>query len=79
MKLKTYPKQSKPVEGDYKIKKCFAWWPKRVENRLIWLESYKEIYLFRIRERYHYIYKLGLIGPIKGGGWDLITLQLISK
>ena len=46
MKLKTYPPT--PKLGDTKTIIKFAWWPTRVENSLIWLERYEEVWTFSV-------------------------------
>jgi hypothetical protein len=79
MKLKSYPVIQKPTEGDYKIEKRIAWWPKRVENRLIWLEKYKRVHQYRVRQRMVWAAGYGPIANIVAGAWDLITEQLINK
>lgn len=76
MKLATYPEKVKPKEGDQRIDKRFAWWPRRVKNRLIWLESYNKVYEFKVRKRViiaRWLYHEG-----HWGDWDLITEQLIT-
>lgn len=34
----------KPVAGDLKIVYKFAWLPKRIKNKVIWMEYYKQLY-----------------------------------
>lgn len=78
MKLATVKLKAEPQEGDYKIEKKFAWWPRVVENKRIWLEFYKVVHTYTIRKRVTMIYR----GPIfEGvwGGWDFVTDQLIKK
>lgn len=79
MKLKSIKNTPKPEEGDYKIAKRFAWWPLRVENKLIWLESYKEVHKYTWRHRNVYCQGYGVIDTVKCGGWDFVTKQLIAK
>jgi hypothetical protein len=78
MRLKTVPIKIKPQEGDIKEEKHFAWWPKRVEDKLIWLESYKAVLKFVIRDRVHDFRQYGIM-KVKGGGWDVVTEKLINK
>lgn len=79
MKLKIYPETKKPQAGDYRIDKVFAWTPRKVENKRIWLEYYKKVYQYKFRDRYVYCQGYGVIDVVYCGGWDLITEQLISK
>lgn len=79
MILKSMQPKSKPNEGDYKIIKRFAWWPKRVQNQLIWLESYKVVYEFKIRKRAVFCQGYGVIGEVICGDWDFVTEQLIKR
>ena len=53
MRLMTVPANIKPREGDIKEERKFAWWPKRVADKLIWLENYTVVSKFVIRERIH--------------------------
>lgn len=46
MKLKHYPPT--PKLGDTKTIIKFAWWPTRVEDSLIWLERYEEVWTFSV-------------------------------
>jgi hypothetical protein len=79
MKLKSYLIKQKHEAGDYKIKKVFAWWPKRVENKLIWLESYKRVYKYTIRQRPVFCQGYGVIDRLVYGDWDFVTEQLIES
>lgn len=79
MMLKTIPIKAKPKEGDYKINKRFAWWPKRVQNQLIWLESYKVVYEFKIRKRAVFCQGYGVIDHVICGDWDFVTEQLTKQ
>lgn len=66
----------KPVEGDIKIKRKFAWTTKRIGDKIIWLEWYTQLYEYRIRERYPppFIGKFPLPQiKIMCGDWDLIN------
>lgn len=77
MRLKTYPVVRKPQEGDIKTIKRFAWWPLKVENKLLWLEWYNEIWEYRLRKRVilaRWIYHKGIWSE-----WDFITKKLIEK
>lgn len=76
MKLKTIVPKKTPQEGDYKIKRRFAWWPRRVQDKIIWLEKYNQVYEFRTRRRVLIFPGTGLIHQGVWGGWDLITEQL---
>lgn len=78
MRLKTVPVKVKPKEGDTMTEKHFAWWPKKVEDKLIWLEYYNVHSKFVVRERVHDLFKYGLV-KVTGGGWDVISEQLIQK
>jgi hypothetical protein len=78
MRLYTVPVKAKPKEGDQMQKKKFAWWPKKVEDKMIWLEHYIVTYRFVIRDRLHDLRQFGVI-RVHGGGWDLINEQLIDK
>lgn len=78
MKLKTFNIELKPEVGDYRIEKRFAWWPEKVENKLIWLERYKIISEYSVRYRVVYLQGFGVIQGTFGG-WDLVTKQLIKK
>lgn len=78
MRLRRIPIKVKPKEGDTKQEKRFAWWPKKVGDRLIWLESYTVVSKFTIRERVHAFQGYGFLKVI-GGGWDEIEEGLIEK
>lgn len=43
--------EPKPVEGDLKIEHRFAWWPKRINDKKVWLEKYSILYEWRVRRR----------------------------
>jgi hypothetical protein len=78
MKLKTIPIIPKPKEGDIKEERKFAWWPKKVEDKLIWLEHYKAISKFIFRHRIHDFGNYG-IWKVFGGGWEVVEEKLIKK
>lgn len=76
MKLASIKQSSKPEIGDYRIEYKFAWWPKRVQNKIIWLEKYKRVFEYRRRNRLvnlHY----AVIELKDYPAWDLIAEQLI--
>lgn len=79
MILKTIPKVKKPEEGDYKVERKFAWWPRVVEDKMIWLERYKRVHVYTIRNRCIPLVGSGIIFRGVWGEWDLITEQLIKK
>jgi hypothetical protein len=74
MKLKTYPPP--PTLGDTKEIIKFAWWPTKVEDKLIWLERYIENWVYTTR-------KCSLNGklpnPIPYDTWYLESISLYSK
>ena len=78
MRLKTVQIKARPKEGETKEGEKFAWWPKKVEDKLIWLEYYKVLYKFVVRRRVHDFRQYGTMEVI-GGGWDKIAEQLINK
>lgn len=39
-------KYKQPEIGDFKIKKRFAFWPKAIRDKIVWLEFYEEIFFF---------------------------------
>lgn len=79
MKLATIPKKAKPQEGDYKIEKRFAWWPRIVEDKLIWLEKYKRVHIWKVRKRIIMIPGVYKVFDAVYGDWDFVTEQLIKK
>lgn len=77
MKLATIKPEPVHEHGDYKIEKHFAWWPRKVENKLIWLEQYKKVYCYRVRKRRLYFISASYTGV--WGGWDFVTEKLINN
>jgi hypothetical protein len=72
--------RNKPVHGDHKIIKRFAWLPKWINDKKIWLQSYQLVYEYKVKERRH----LPIIGPyvlplVTGiwGEWELISSKII--
>lgn len=78
MKLKTIPIKAKPKEGDVKEVRRFAWWPRKVGDKLIWLERFIVVSKFTVRERIHDFRQYGIM-KVTGGGWDEIEEKLITK
>lgn len=78
MRLKTIPIKTKPKAGDIKEIRCFAWWPTKVADKLIWFEKYIIIEKFVIRERIHVFQGYGFL-KVKGGGWDEVERKLINR
>lgn len=72
MRLKKYALTSAPKDGDFKIIYPFAWWPKRVEDNLIWLERYQRAFKYAVKERVAYY--PGVLITFKGvwGKWDCL-------
>jgi hypothetical protein len=66
MRLKTIAIKTKPKEGDTREEKEFAWWPKKVGDKLIWLEKYIIVSKFTVRERVHAFQGYGFL-KVKGG------------
>lgn len=79
MKLATVKPKIEPQEGDYKIEKKFAWWPRVVEDKKIWLEYYKCVHVYTIRNRCIPMIGSGIIFRGVWGGWDFVTEQLIKQ
>lgn len=79
MKLATLKLKHEPEEGDYKIVKRFAWLPIKIENKLIWLERYKEIYQYKIRKRVICALQIYIYHEAVYGDWDLVTKKLIKN
>lgn len=75
MRLKTVPIKTRSKEGDLMEETRFAWWPKKVGNKLIWLESFTVVSKFTIRERIHAFQGYGFL-KVNGGGWDVIEEKL---
>jgi hypothetical protein len=75
MKLKTIPTKPIPEVGDFKIIRRFAWFPKTVEDKVIWLEKYKRVYEYRPKVDY---YPGTFLRAADCLGWDLIAEQLIK-
>lgn len=76
MRLKTLPVPLKYEFGDIKTTRKYAWWPKRVENALIWLEHYELLEKKSARPR---IIMAGHVPLIAPWGWDFVAEKLINK
>lgn len=64
--------EPKPQEGDLRTELVFAWSPKVICEKRVWMRNYQRLYEYRVRPRR--IYCLNVIGPvITIGGWDLIA------
>lgn len=52
MKFKASEKKTKYIisKEDLRVKKCYAWFPKRVGNYRIWFATYFKIYTIRIMQ-----------------------------
>lgn len=73
---KAKPKEPTPKEGDRKVTIHFAWWPKKVEEGMIWLERYEKHWLYRTRTRVHQIgYYCNLVTL---PAWDIIEEKRIK-
>lgn len=67
-----------PSIGDYKIIRHFALLPAKVDGCLIWLEYYKKVYEYRVRDRFISAgYKYFKLKDIPA--WDLIAIQRYNK
>lgn len=73
MQLRTKPIKVKPKEGDIKRTKKFAWWPRHVEDKVIWLESYWVVEVMSVRPRIVMAGHYPLIAP---WGWDFVREEL---
>lgn len=73
---KAKPKDPTPKEGDQKITVHFAWWPKKVEGSVIFLESYERHWRYRTRLRVHSVGYM-LFMPILPA-WDIIEEKRIK-
>lgn len=76
MRLKKYNTPQEPKNGDFKITYHFAWWPKRVENSLIWLEKYSRAHKYVVKERVAFY--PGVLRTFKAvwGKWELLGERL---
>lgn len=43
-------KYKHPDVGDFKIKKVFAFLPKNIGNKIVWMEFFEEIYFFEEKQ-----------------------------
>jgi hypothetical protein len=77
MRLKTIPIKAKSKEGDIREEKEFAWWPRKVGDKLIWLEKYIIVSKFTVRERVHAFQGYGVF-KVTGAGWDVVGEKLIN-
>lgn len=65
----------KPKEGDIKVTRHFAFFPKQLTKEKIWLERYEKVYKWNTAKRYLFI---GCPAPVEGyGDWDLIEERRI--
>lgn len=78
MRLKTIPIKAKPKEGDIREQKKFAWLPRKVGDKLIWLEQFIIVSRFTVRERMHDFRQYGIM-KVTGGGWDEIEKKVIDR
>jgi hypothetical protein len=76
MKLKTVPIIPELKFGDLKTDYHFAWWPRKVEDKLIWLERYKVIRVKRKRPRIEFIGHYPIVAP---WGYDFVREELIKS
>jgi len=76
MKLKTIPIPPIYNFGDTRITRKYAWWPKQVEDKLIWLESYELVEIKANTPRVMWIGKYPILCP---WGWDFVEEKLITK
>lgn len=79
MRLKTYPIVLPPKEGDTKVEKRFAWWPRKVESTLIWLEWYELHFVYKVKPRAIVALHIGIFHKGTWGDWDLITEKLVKR
>lgn len=76
MKLRSYPPKETPEVGDIRKEKHFAWWPRRVENKLIWLEHYLQVFIYH---QGPYIDPFTFIRVPNVKWWKKKTEELIQK
>jgi hypothetical protein len=76
MKIKTIPVIPAAKFGDLRTVYRFAWWPRQVEDKLIWLERYKLIEVKSKRPRIVFIGHYPIVAP---WGWDFVKEELIVK
>lgn len=74
---KAKPAESTPKEGDRKTTTHFAWWPKKVKEGVIWLESYERHYQYTVRKRFHMMMYLVIDAVLPA--WDIIEERRVSK
>lgn len=75
MKLRTIHIPPKYKFGDTRVTRKYAWWPKRVEDKLIWLESYEVVEIKSKRPRIVFAGNIPLVAP---WGWDFVEERLIN-
>lgn len=75
MKLRSKAHHVKPVPGQIREKICFAWWPKHVEDKVIWLEKYKKIEKMSDQPRIVFVGKYPIMAP---WGWDFVETKLMK-
>jgi hypothetical protein len=73
MLLRKKPIQKDPQPGDYRIDIKYAWWPVWTYDGIVWMERYKKIYEYVVRERLHFIGRFHFYHT--GGGWDLRQIK----
>ena len=56
----------RPVRGDMKTRKAFAFFPKRIDNVVVWLDFYNKNY------RYEYFIFYGM-------SWELVSYTYHSR
>jgi hypothetical protein len=73
---KSKPKEPTSKEGDKKVTIHFAWWPKKVKEGVVFLESYERHWQYRTRLRVHMI-MYSIITPTLPA-WDIIEEKRIK-
>jgi hypothetical protein len=76
MKLKTVQIPPTYKAGEKKVTRKYAWWPKRVEDKLIWLEHYELVEVKSMRPRIVFAGYYPLVAP---WGWDFVEERLIKS
>lgn len=63
------PAPKAPTEGDYKITHHFALWPVWIDHKMVWLERYKRVWEWEVKDRIFYYQSAAI--TIEKGGWEL--------
>lgn len=71
------PTESKPQVGDLRREIKFAWWPRWVDNKKIWLQKYEVVYEWVVRHRKDYFPNICIYHEYYGGGWDFKWEKII--